>query len=128
MKLTQKIIVCAIAITSLLGVTTSISANAADGSVSVNTSSATLNNLTNDSRWGTATFIVFDRATSFQVDIGTNGGVLPGYSSITATLRPNPDGTIPTYSPIYYRFDGVGQLHTGPHYYYPYAWTGTAHY
>jgi len=102
-----------------------INANALnEGTITCNSSSSTLTSNYSLDVWGDNTFAVYNRSTGSQVYIVTNNGLLSQYTSRTASIPSN----VTPYSPVTYRFQGTGVLHSGVSYYSPTLWSGTATY
>ena len=117
-KIAASIMAVAAMATSMVG----ISASAAnEGDIEVNPGGATLTNKSGSYVWGTATFIVYDRSTGAQVDIGSNGNNMPNNGALTANVSTS-------YDPVYNRFKGVGALHVSSSYMSPYLWSDSKWY
>lgn len=124
MKNIKKIAAGFIAVAAMATSITAISASAAnEGEITINTSSATLYNHTNQARWGTIYYIVYDRDTDAQVDINSNGGIIPGTGNSSISVA-SPG----SYSTAYYKFVAIGQLHYGTAYQSPVLWSDSKTY
>lgn len=116
MKL-KKMIASILAIGCLSTGLVGMNASAANGSLTINTSSATLTNTSSATRYGNVNFIVINRATGAQVTSAGNSGNVANYASLTATKS--------GYSSVTYRFQANGTLYTGTSPYSGVLWSGT---
>lgn len=97
-----------------------INANAANGTLTINTSSATLTNTSGATRYGNVNFIVINRTTGSQVTSAGNSGNVANYASLTASKS--------GYSAVTYRFKANAALYVGTSQYSGVLWSGVAEY
>ena len=98
----KKIVASVMTVASLVVCTAGMSVSAANGKLTVDSSSATLYNESGATRYGNVNFTVINRATGSQVTSAGSSGNVVNYSSITATKG--------GYSAVTYRFKGNGTL------------------
>ncbi len=116
MKL-KKLIASILAIGCLSTGLVGMSANAANGTLTINTSSATLTNISGATRYGNVNFIVINRSTGSQVASAGNSGNVANYASLTASKS--------GYSAVTYRFKANATLYTSTSQYSGVLWSGT---
>jgi hypothetical protein len=116
----KKMAAIILAATTLAVGTTGLSASAADASLSINTSSATLYNTSGATRYGNVNFTVINRSTGAHVKSVGNSGNIANYASLTASKG--------GYSAVSYRFTANASLYKGTSAYSGVLWSGTAQY
>jgi hypothetical protein len=99
---------------------TCMSASAANASLTINSSSATLYNTSGSTRCGTVNFIVINRATGSQVSSASDTGNISNGSSRTASKS--------GYSVETYRFKASATLYKGTSVNSGTLWNGTKEY
>lgn len=119
MKL-KKVIASILAIGCLSTGLVGMSASAANGTLTINTSSATLKNESGATRYGNVNFIVIDRATGSQVVSAGNSGNVANYASLTASKG--------NYSSVTYRFKANATLYIGTSQYSGALWSDVKEY
>lgn len=119
MKL-KKLIASILAVGCLSTGLVGMSANAANGNLTIDTSSATLTNTSGATRYGNVNFIVINRATGSQVVSAGNSGNIVNYASLTASKS--------GYSAVTYRFKANAVLHTSTSQYSSVLWDDTKEY
>ena len=108
----KKIVASVMTVASLVVCTAGMSVSAANGKLTVDSSSAT--------RYGNVNFTVINRATGSQVTSAGSSGNVVNYSSITATKG--------GYSAVTYRFKGNGTLYKGTSQYSGVLWNDSKTY
>lgn len=97
-----------------------MSASAANGTLSINTSSATLTNSSGATRYGNVNFIVINRSSGSQVTSAGNSGNVANYASLTASKS--------GYSSVTYRFKANATLYNGTSQYSGTLWSDSKEY
>ena len=116
----KKIVASVMTVASLVVCTAGMSVSAANGKLTVDSSSATLYNESGATRYGNVNFTVINRATGSQVTSAGSSGKVVNYSSITATKG--------GYSAVTYRFKGNGTLYKGTSQYSGVLWNDSKTY
>lgn len=116
----KKIVASVMTVASLVVCTAGMSVSAANGKLTVDSSSATLYNESGATRYGNVNFTVINRATGSQVTSAGSSGNVVNYSSITATKG--------GYSAVTYRFNGNGTLYKGTSQYSGVLWNDSKTY
>lgn len=119
MKL-KKFAIAALAAMAMATGAMGITASAAPGTVTINTSSCTLTNTSGTTRYGNVSFRVIRRSDGVQVNSASNGATLSNYASVSAGVG--------GYSSVNYRFEGSGSLYYGTNIQSGAYWTGYASY
>ena len=120
MKGIKRLVAVIAAATALATGAVGLTANAADASLTINTSSGTLHNDTSDTHYGNVNFLVIKRSTGSQVASDGDSGNVPGYSSISAGVG--------GYTAVEYRFITNGTLYVGTSPYSGVLWSGSIEY